>query len=568
MSDDGRYVHCSREELAGTIEKNGGGCYAHIAEGDCRCGQRHGSRLANTDYHYLDESGLPLFRVVRTPDKRFFQNAADGLGGWKKGLDGVRRVPYRLPELIAADPSQPVYIVEGEKDADNLARLREVVTTNPGGAGKWSYVAETARSVLAGRDVIIIGDNDEPGRKHVADVEARLRGAARSIRVVMPPAPHKDVSDHLAAGGSLADLVSIATETAANDAAPSAANDTEGPLTQWPALAKVAITGWDSIRKLAAESVTYTWEGIAMPGIIVGMTGAPGEGKTTLMFLLIAARLHTGDALSVLGFPVQPAPRDRYVVLIEAEHGEASASRKLIKSAEAIGAVPSDRLIMVARKSVTLGSPEWIDVRSMIAAGLVSDVFVDSLARFAPADSASEEEQAAIFDEVAAAIESSAHVAPTFWFVMHSRKGQSTGTTEDVSGSQQRGAQLDTLLSIHAERHKRTRQVTSAVVTFPKLREEPDEHPGRCQFAVVRTDGVRWAYVDIDDSGDETPDANAPVDEQLHAYLSAHGPMPKTKARTALGVGSPKLEAAITKLFQNHRIAIRKDGDSKILTAK
>ena len=45
-----------------------------------------------------------------------------------------------LVQAAGADrgrPSTTVFVVEGEKDADNLAALGLVSTTNVGGAGKW-----------------------------------------------------------------------------------------------------------------------------------------------------------------------------------------------------------------------------------------------------------------------------------------------------------------------------------------------------------------------------------------------------------------------------------------------
>ena len=50
-------------------------------------------------------------------------------------MQGVERVLYRLPEVLAAGE---VWVVEGEKDADSLAALGIVATCNAGGAGKWS----------------------------------------------------------------------------------------------------------------------------------------------------------------------------------------------------------------------------------------------------------------------------------------------------------------------------------------------------------------------------------------------------------------------------------------------
>jgi hypothetical protein len=88
-------------------------------------------------YDYLDESGRLLFQVVRYAPKGFSQRSPDGQDGWVWNLEGVRRVLYRLPELIKADPNDPVFVPEGEKDCDRLAGLGLVATTNSGGAGKW-----------------------------------------------------------------------------------------------------------------------------------------------------------------------------------------------------------------------------------------------------------------------------------------------------------------------------------------------------------------------------------------------------------------------------------------------
>jgi putative DNA primase/helicase len=167
---------------------------------------QRGERWKHCDYR--DERGRLVFQVVRIPTadgKRFVQRRPDRCGGWIWDVEGVRRVLYRLPELLAADTFEPVFIVKGEKDADNLARLGFVATTNPGGAGKWR--GEYAE-VLRGRHVVILPDNDEVGRQHGADVARSLAGVAASVRVVGLPglAEHGDVSDWLAAGHTAAEL--------------------------------------------------------------------------------------------------------------------------------------------------------------------------------------------------------------------------------------------------------------------------------------------------------------------------------------------------------------------------
>src|SRR5438045_1217777 len=79
------------------------------------------STADRTVYPYTDASGTLLYEVVRTPPKRFMQRRPDGNGGWLHTLDGVERVPYRLPQVHrAANDGGTVFVVEGEKDADRL----------------------------------------------------------------------------------------------------------------------------------------------------------------------------------------------------------------------------------------------------------------------------------------------------------------------------------------------------------------------------------------------------------------------------------------------------------------
>ncbi|MBK8742696.1 MAG: hypothetical protein IPM02_25845 [Betaproteobacteria bacterium] len=70
-------------------------------------------------YDYTDEAGHLLFQSVRRYRgkrknfilRRPFLTAADR-GGWSWNMDGVVRVPYRLPKVVAADT---ILIPEGEK---------------------------------------------------------------------------------------------------------------------------------------------------------------------------------------------------------------------------------------------------------------------------------------------------------------------------------------------------------------------------------------------------------------------------------------------------------------------
>ena len=147
-----------------------------------------------------------LFQVVRYAPKTFRQRCPDGHGGWSWRVRGIRQVPYRLPELLGAALDVPVFVVEGEKDADRLASLGLVATCNAGGANTWP---EALTPAFAGRTVYILPDNDVAGRSHAQKVAAALEGVADSIRIVGLPdlPPGGDVSDWLDDGGDAAALL-------------------------------------------------------------------------------------------------------------------------------------------------------------------------------------------------------------------------------------------------------------------------------------------------------------------------------------------------------------------------
>lgn len=159
-------------------------------------------------FDYTDEGGRVLYRVERVEPGRngrrkdFRVRHPTAVGGWAAGLNGFEPVPYLLENIAAADPAEPIFIVEGEKKAEALAQLGAVATCNPFGAGKWP--ASFARH-LSGRHVVILPDNDTPGRAHAEDVAAKIRDVVASVvRVDLPGLPEKgDVIDWLAAGGTL-----------------------------------------------------------------------------------------------------------------------------------------------------------------------------------------------------------------------------------------------------------------------------------------------------------------------------------------------------------------------------
>jgi putative DNA primase/helicase len=105
-----------------------------------------------------------------------------------------------------------IYVVEGEEDVHAVEAAGGVAVCSAMGAGK-AHLADW--SPLAGRHVVIVADNDQPnpktgkqlGREHALSVAALLDSAA-SVNFV-EAAVGKDASDHIAAGKTLEELVTV-----------------------------------------------------------------------------------------------------------------------------------------------------------------------------------------------------------------------------------------------------------------------------------------------------------------------------------------------------------------------
>lgn len=150
-------------------------------------------------YDYTDADGKLVYQVVRYEPKSFRQRRPDGRGGWIWNLKGVRRVLYRLPEALG---TKKIFITEGEKDVETARAMGLVATCNPSGAGKWCPDYSEA---LRGKQVFIIADADEAGRKYAEEVAASLAGKAASLKVVELPAA-KDLSEWVERGGTRDEL--------------------------------------------------------------------------------------------------------------------------------------------------------------------------------------------------------------------------------------------------------------------------------------------------------------------------------------------------------------------------
>ncbi|WP_225116868.1 AAA family ATPase [Bradyrhizobium sp. BRP22] len=299
-------------------------------------------------YDYVDESDQLLFQVVRFEPKTFRQrrrprpdDPPDKIRhGWVYAVRDIRHVPYRLPELMETIATgRTVFVVEGEKDADNLHQLGITATCNAGGVGKWD---DALSAFFRDADVVIIQDNDPqarnpdpphgdgalrfhpdgrpvlPGQDHAQDVAKHLHGVAARVRVLdlarhWPAMPPKaDVSDWIKAGGTAGELHVLAAQTL-----------------EWspaPFRSKFGGLRWEQIAILG-HATGYTWlvEDIFPMGEISLIFGDSGSGKSFGTFDMAMA---VARGLTWNGKNTEPG----LVVYVAAEAGKGFGKRKLAYS--------------------------------------------------------------------------------------------------------------------------------------------------------------------------------------------------------------------------------------------
>jgi 5S rRNA maturation endonuclease (ribonuclease M5) len=259
-------------------------------------------------YPYRDANGKLVYEIRRDDKKDFLPYLP---GASMPGLNGVVRVPYRLPEVIKAES---VWIVEGEKDADNLAALGYVATTRAGGSGKWD---EELTPWFAGKDVIFCGDNDKPGRDYFPKVEAALSPVARSFRQVIVPAPAKDISEYLESGSD-------------NDTEIEARAKVDALLSVPDPMDALLDARRFNLANPPAKPVavlSINGKTIATAGNLVAVTSQAKAGKTALETAMMAALMEpTGDCLGITGqnpdglpvlhFDTEQSPFDHHAVVL------------------------------------------------------------------------------------------------------------------------------------------------------------------------------------------------------------------------------------------------------------
>ena len=272
-------------------------------------GQSRKAGRVVASYDYTDADGTLLYQVQREEPKNFPQRRPDGNGGWINNLQGFpRRVLFRWPELLRF-PDGTVFLTEGEKDANRLAALDLCATTVA--SGKWT--AECVEA-LAGRDVLILEDNDVAGRKRARAAAEALHGTAATIRVVaLPDLPEGgDVSDWLDIDPSRKAEQVVDICFAAPLWTPEAADKSEtAPLSKLPF---INLSAWQD--RPVPERVWAVQDRIPQNAVTL-LSGEGSVGKSILALQLSTAIVLGRDWLGTL-----PEPGPALVACCEDESDE------------------------------------------------------------------------------------------------------------------------------------------------------------------------------------------------------------------------------------------------------
>jgi hypothetical protein len=130
-------------------------------------------------YPYKDADGVTLYENIRYDPKGFTQRRPDNFGGYIYNLDGIDRVPYRLPELLETMemPDPEVWLTEGEKDADNLGLLGLP-------ASSFKNWTQSFNQYTRGSHAVLFRDHDTSGVKQANDAARIIAEAAKSVKLI------------------------------------------------------------------------------------------------------------------------------------------------------------------------------------------------------------------------------------------------------------------------------------------------------------------------------------------------------------------------------------------------
>jgi hypothetical protein len=216
---------------------------------------------------------------------------------WIWDAEGVPPLIFALPEITEAIAARhTIAIVEGEAKAVLLWKWDVPATCCPGGAKKWR--AEHSE-YLRGADVVVLPDNDPPGREHVDAAARSLAGIAKRVRVLdlakfWPDMRTKDDVVNWAAAGHTREQLDALIERAPDYDGSMRADATDGNEKGRAKQPPAPFTAAEALKNMQFEPIKYVVPGVIVEGLTL-LAAKPKFGKSWLM-------LHAAIAVARGGF--------------------------------------------------------------------------------------------------------------------------------------------------------------------------------------------------------------------------------------------------------------------------
>jgi hypothetical protein len=247
-------------------------------------------------HHYFDEHGHIINAVARYEKngvKTFLPWSWNGSRWVTKQFPAGERPLYGLHKA-AKNPSATIIITEGEKAADALQGAigdGYVVMTWSGGA---SAVESADWSPIAGREIIIWGDADEPGKKAAEKVAQIHKGKSRILKIDASHEKGWDAADAVAQGWAKDKLLAFVLPP------DNATEKPPHPLAQFV-----------NYTTKTVEPIIYLIDNVIEAKFCL-VAGSAGAGKTTQLIPLYARCTHL-----VTDHTMRPSIRRRVVYIAE-----------------------------------------------------------------------------------------------------------------------------------------------------------------------------------------------------------------------------------------------------------
>ncbi|MEJ5342802.1 MAG: AAA family ATPase [Thermogutta sp.] len=301
---------------------------------------------------YRNANGQEVMVVGRwnRPDGKEIRPVCKTPSGWKPGAPPPPRLLYNLPRILQASPDAPIIVVEGEKCADAVITLGFVATTSPNGAQAAKHADWTP---LTGREVWILPDFDEAGRKYARDVtELVYQAGGRVVKVLGLNVLFPEASKTFPQGFDIADIVQGFREDAnaeklladlAERIRDVGANTPPEPRPGDATAAETEAGGFDfqpimvELENVESVPVRWLWPNRIPLGRITLLVGKPGVGKS-FVTLDFTARVTTGtpwpdgspcEKASVLILTLEDNPADTIRPRLDAMHADVTRVRVL-----------------------------------------------------------------------------------------------------------------------------------------------------------------------------------------------------------------------------------------------